>query len=131
MSWLLDTNICIAWLKGENANVRKRLLAAPHGEVFLCSIVKAELLYGARKSTRVSENMRCLDAFFAAFASLPFDDEAAAHYGLVRAQLHRSGALIGPNDLLIAATALAVDATVVTRNDTEFRRVAGLRVEVW
>jgi tRNA(fMet)-specific endonuclease VapC len=93
--------------------------------------VKAELLYGARKSERVDENLRRLDQFFGALPSLPFDDEAAAHYGVARAQLHRTSSMIGPNDLLIAATALASDATLVTRNDAEFRRVVGLRVEVW
>ena len=62
---------------------------------------------------------------------MPFDDRAAEYYGVVRAQLTESGRPIGPNDLMIAATALASDATLATRNEREFRRVAGLRVEVW
>lgn len=107
------------------------MLAAPPGEVHLCAVVKAELLYGARKSARVDRNLQQLDAFFGMLPSLPFDDAATGHYGLVRAQLHRSGTAIGPNDLLIASIALANDMTLVTRNDSEFRRVVGLRVEVW
>lgn len=128
---MLDTNVCIAWLKGADPSVRERLLAAPNGEVYLCSVVKAELFYGARKSARVDQNLKQLDSFFAALPSLPFDDAAAGHYGLVRAALHRSGAMSGPNDLFIASIALANDATLVTRNENEFRRVVGLRVEVW
>jgi tRNA(fMet)-specific endonuclease VapC len=128
---LLDTNVCIAWLTGAEPPLRERLLSIPYGDVYLCSIVKAELLYGARKSTRVDENLEQLDSFFHVLPSLPFDDAAAAHYGLVRAQLQRSGSMIGSNDLFIAATALGNDVTLVTRNENEFRRVVGLRVEVW
>ncbi|MBL9039521.1 MAG: PIN domain-containing protein [Archangium sp.] len=131
MSWLLDTNICIAWLKGSDAKLRDRVLKTAPAELWLCSVVKAELLYGARKSTRVEENLRRLDAFFSELGALPFDDRAATHYGLIRAQLERAGTPIGPNDLMVAAIALAADATLVTRNGAEFRRVPGLRVETW
>jgi tRNA(fMet)-specific endonuclease VapC len=131
VSSLLDANICIAWLKGGNEQLRRRLLGSQPGDVFLCSIVKAELLFGARKSKRVAENLRRLDEFFAAFPSVSFTDDAASHYGLARAQLEEAGTPIGPHDLLIASIALANDMTVVTRNDEEFSRVAGLRVEVW
>jgi tRNA(fMet)-specific endonuclease VapC len=69
--------------------------------------------------------------FFEPFASLPFDDDAAERYGILRAQLKREGRIIGSNDLLIAAIALTADAILVTRNLDEFRRVGGLRLEVW
>lgn len=94
-------------------------------------MVKAELLYGARSSEHVERNIGRLVAFFVAFESLPFDDSAAEVYGLIRAQLRREGRPIGGNDLMIAAIALASDATLVTRNQDELRRVAGLRVEAW
>lgn len=128
---LLDTNICIAFLTGTDASVRTRLLAAAPGEVYLCSVVKAELIFGARNSGRVEHNLGRLQDFSASFESLPFDDRAAEFYGAVRAQLVREGRLIGGNDMLIAAIALAADATLVTRNTDEFRRIAGLRVEAW
>jgi tRNA(fMet)-specific endonuclease VapC len=128
---LLDTNVCIAFLDGADSQVRDRLLALASDEVALCSVVKAELLYGARHSARVDENLTRLSAFFAPFRSLPFDDDAAERYGEIRAQLRRAGLPIGANDMLIAAIAVAADATVVTRNQDEFRRVAGLRVETW
>lgn len=128
---LLDTNICIAFLNGTDELVRERLTALAPAEVALCSVVKGELLYGARKSQQVDRNLSRLATFFAAFESLPFDDAAAGHYGVVRAQLEAAGTPIGGNDLIIASIALAADARLATRNVGEFRRVPGLRVEEW
>jgi tRNA(fMet)-specific endonuclease VapC len=65
------------------------------------------------------------------FVSLPFDDLAAGHYGLIRATLERAGTSVGANDLLIASIALAHDCLLVTRNSREFEGVVGLRVETW
>ena len=130
MSVLLDTNICIAWLKGEKA-VRDAWLALDPDEPMLSSVVRAELLFGARHSRRVAANLQLLEVLFSAMRSVPFDDAAAGHYGLLRAQLTATGRPIGPNDLMIAATALAHDATLVTRNEAEFSRVVGLRVVAW
>jgi tRNA(fMet)-specific endonuclease VapC len=129
--WLLDTNICIAYLNGTDAVVRDRLLALSPSDVRLCSVVKAELVYGARKSSRVDHNLARLSAFFSALDSLPFDDLAAEHYGLLRTQLERVGTPIGANDMMIAATALAAAATLITRNQAEFVRVSGLSVASW
>ncbi len=130
MRYLVDTNVCIAWLKGERA-VRDAWLELPEDAMLLSSVVRAELLFGARHSQHVSANLKRLEALFAALEPAPFDDRAADQYGLIRAQLTAVGRPIGPNDLLIAATALAVDATLVTRNAREFSRVPGLRVDVW
>ncbi len=131
MSLLLDTNICIAFLNGTDSTVRDHLLALPPAEVFLCSVVKGELILGARNSEFVDQNLRRLNEFFDAIQSIPFDDSAAGWYGSIRAQLKREGRLIGSNDLMIAAIALATDLTLVTRNEAEFHRVPGLRVTVW
>jgi tRNA(fMet)-specific endonuclease VapC len=131
LSFLLDTNVCIAFLNGRDKGVRDKLLAMDPESVRLCSVVRAELLYGARNSDHVDANLRRLHEFLVAFISLPFDDASADHYGAVRAQLKRDGRPIGPNDLLIAAIALANDQTLVTRNQQEFHRIAGLRVVSW
>jgi tRNA(fMet)-specific endonuclease VapC len=131
MKRLLDTNICVAYLNGGDARVRDQLLALSPSDVCLCSVVKAELLYGARKSRRVNENLARLIEMFATMESLPFDDNAAEHYGLLRAHLESAGTLIGANDMLIAATAIAAGVTLVTRNQREFLRVVGLSVEIW
>ena len=97
----------------------------------MSSVVKAELYHGARRSTRVADNLELLGRFFAPFASVPFDDRCAEVYGQIRTELEREGRIIGPNDLMIAATARAHDLTLVTHNVGEFSRVAGLRVVDW
>ena len=129
--YLLDTNACIRILNNSSASLVNRLKQHLPSEISLCSIVKAELLYGARRSERVAENLQLLGRFFSTFGSLPFDDLCAEHYGPIRADLAMSGTLIGPNDLLIAATARAQDLTVVTHNTREFSRVIGLKTEDW
>lgn len=129
--FLLDTNVCIRILNGSSASIAGRLQSTRPADVRLCSVVKAELLYGARKSARIDENLRLLRLFFAPLVSLPFDDRCADEAGLIRLDLERSGRPIGPNDLLIAATARAHDLVLVTRNTRAFDRVPGLRVDDW
>ena len=131
MTYLLDTNICIAYLSGRDEEVQDALRAEGPESVVLCSVVKAELLYGARNSSRVEENLALLEAFFATMASLPFDDDAAERYGTLRAHLRREGRGVGGNDMMIAAIALANDATLVTRNRRELSVVPGLRLVTW
>lgn len=91
--FLLDTNSCIALLNRTSSNLAKQLQRLAPLEVALCSMVKAELLYCARRSTRVSENLSLLQRFFAPFVSIPFDDSCAEHYGLIRADLESVGTL--------------------------------------
>jgi tRNA(fMet)-specific endonuclease VapC len=129
--FLLDTNACIRLLNGTSPPLEDRLRRVDPSEVCLCSVVKAELVYGARRSSRVAENLDLLRRFFLPFMSVAFDDPCADHCGRVRAELAAQGTPIGPNDLLIAATALAHDLTLVTHNIREFSRVTGLRVEDW
>jgi tRNA(fMet)-specific endonuclease VapC len=131
MIYLLDANSCIKFLNGRSENVRRRLEAKRPQDVALCAVVKAELLYGALKSARPAENLDRLRPFFERFISLPFDDAAAEIYGAIRVRLERAGTPIGPNDLFIAAIALAQGSTLVTHNTREFRRVEGLLLEDW
>lgn len=129
--YLLDTNACIQVLNRTSAALVARLAERDPSEVRLCSVVKAELVYGARRSRRVTENLKLLRRFFAPFDSLPFDDRCAEEYGSIRSELEAQGEPIGPNDLLIAAIARAHKAVLVTHNLGEFSRVAGLAVEDW
>nr|VFJ69099.1 MAG: tRNA(fMet)-specific endonuclease VapC [Candidatus Kentron sp. FM]VFJ69856.1 MAG: tRNA(fMet)-specific endonuclease VapC [Candidatus Kentron sp. FM]VFK17786.1 MAG: tRNA(fMet)-specific endonuclease VapC [Candidatus Kentron sp. FM] len=133
MRYLIDTNVCIAYLRGKNSgNITARLVMAGPGEVALCSVVKAELLYGAEHSANPDGNRARLQRFFASIpTSLPFDDAAADAYGGIRAQLEARGTPIGPNDLMIAAIGLSRGLMLVTHNTSEFRRVPGLRIEDW
>ena len=94
-------------------------------------MVKAELIYGARNSKRVAENLAALERFFAPFASHVFDDRAAQDYGKIRADLKTEGQMIGGNDLMIASIARANDFSLTTYNAKEFQRVVGLRVTDW
>jgi tRNA(fMet)-specific endonuclease VapC len=129
--YLLDTNTCIRVLTNSPQAVVARLRTHAASEILLSAITKAELLYGARHSQRVSENLRTLAAFFRPYVCLPFDDSCAEQYGSIRADLASRGQLIGPNDLLIAATARAHNLTLVTHNQEEFSRVVGLQLEDW
>ena len=129
--YLLDTNVCIHLLNGDSPPLVARLRRQSPAQIRLSAVVKAELIYGAYRSARVAENLRLLQQFFRPFVSLPFDDACAERYGRIRQELARRGEPIGPNDLLIAATALAHDLILVTRNTGEFGRVVGLAVEDW
>ena len=131
MKWLLDTNACIRYLNGRSANLRQRVDAANPADLVVCSVVKAELFFGAAKSIDPARTLQKQKYFLSRFASLPFDDAAAAHYGPVRARLEQAGTPIGPNDLLIAAIALGGGVTLVTRNTAEFARIPGLPIEDW
>ena len=129
--FLLDTNICIHLLNQADARVRCHFEARSPMEIALCSVVKAELWFGAWRSQRVDANLQRLRMFFAPLHSLPFDDRCAEHYGSIRADLAARGRAIGPNDLLIAATARAHGAVLVTNNTREFDRITGLALEDW
>jgi tRNA(fMet)-specific endonuclease VapC len=131
MSYLLDANTWIGFLNGRSENIRRRLESTRPEEIALCSVVKAELFYGAVKSARPTGNLGRIESFVEKFVSHPFDDAAARIYGGIRARLELSGRLIGPNDLLIAAIALARGATLVTHNTREFSRIEELTLEDW
>jgi tRNA(fMet)-specific endonuclease VapC len=129
--YLLDTNACIRVLNGSSAPLIRRLRSHPPSDLRISSVTRGELLYGARRSARVAENLQLLQRFFEPLVSIPFDDACAEEYGALRASLAAAGRPIGPNDLLIAAAALAHDLTLVTHNIREFSRIAGLKVEDW
>ncbi len=126
ISYLLDSDVCIAALNFEPP-VTEFLDSLHRGDVGLPAIVLAELHFGAMNSQRRIENLNRLGLFVERLPVIPFDESAAAFYGNLRADLQAKGTPIGPNDLFIAATALAREATLVTRNFREFSRVAGLR----
>lgn len=131
--YLLDTNLCVRYLRALAApslEVQLQQLATDD-EVVLCSVVRAELIYGALRSRDAQRNLNEVRRFCAGFRSLPFDDAAAEECGRLRALLGAAGQRIGPNDFMIAAIATANGARVVTHNVREFSRVPGLVVEDW
>jgi tRNA(fMet)-specific endonuclease VapC len=131
MIYLPDTNAWIAYVNAGASAVKSRFRAHPPTDIMFCSVVKAELLYGAYRSSRRADNLRLLTILFQQFESLPFDDAAADVYGHIRADLAAPGTPIGPNDLMIAAIALVNNLILVTHNTREFARVAGLSLEDW
>lgn len=131
MKYLLDTSVCVPLINRTDRTLRTRLSEQMPRDVTLCSVVRAELVFGAYRSERLAENLERVELFCRAFTSLAFDDQAAEHYGRIRAQLHREGRLIGANDMLIASIALSADVILVTRNINEFSRVPGLTTEAW
>jgi tRNA(fMet)-specific endonuclease VapC len=132
LTHLLDTNSCVEELRrGPSSKIAGKLAAAAPGSVVLCSVVVAELLYGAQRSSQKARTLGQVRTFCGRFVSLAFDDRAAEEYGQIRAHLAAFGTPIGPNDLLIAAIALANGLTLVTHNTVEFSRVPGLKLEDW
>ena len=134
MSYLLDTNACIALINGKPPPVRVRLreAVAAGTDVAVSAVVAFELWYGVAKSARRAANAGRLEAFLAGpLDLLPFDDGDARAAGEVRAALEASGTPIGAYDLLIAGQALRRRMTLVTANVAEFSRVAGLAWEDW
>lgn len=131
MTFLLDTNACISYLNGRTSRVCDRLRQMSPDDVAVCSVVKAELHYGAMKSREPARTLAMQREFLSAFKSLPFDDRAAECYASIRARLESQGTPIGPNDLLIASISMVNDLILVTANCREFTRVEGLRFEDW
>ena len=131
MTYLLDTNVWVAFLRNPNSPVVPRLRARQPGDVCVCSVVVAELYYGCLRSANPAANRGKVEALMQPYRSLPFDDAAAEQYASVRRHLESLGAPIGPYDLQIAAIALANGCTLVTHNTEEFSRIPGLPLEDW
>ncbi len=127
---MLDTNIVIYTLKNRPASVRAAFKKHA-GEMCLSSVSLGELIYGAEKSAQVERNLSVIEGLAARLAVESFDTQAAMHFGQLRAELAKSGRLIGPYDMMIAGHARALGLILVTNNQREFDRVPGLRVENW
>ncbi len=131
MTYLLDTNACIVYLKGSNLNLKQRLESHNPRDIVVCSVVKAELFYGAKKSQKSQQNLIQQQSFLNRFISLPFDDRCIEIYGEMGADLERKGTPIGPYDLQIASIAIANGLILVTHNVAEFQRISELNIEDW
>lgn len=130
MRYLLDTNIVSDLVRNPQGRIMQRIREVGEARVCTSIIVAAELRYGAAEkgSSRLTAQ---LAAVLGALEVLPFEAPADASYGSLRARLEQAGQSIGGNDLIIAAQALALGHTLVTGNEREFARIAGLRRENW
>jgi tRNA(fMet)-specific endonuclease VapC len=134
VSYLLDTNACIALMNGAPAAVRSRFEKAIRGDfrVYVSSIVTFELWDGIAKSARIATNTQRFEMLLSSpVVALPFDNEDARASGSIRAALQAAGRPIGAYDYLIAGQALARQLTLVTANVSEFSRVKGLSWQDW
>ena len=131
MTYLLDTNVFVQYLRGRNPSVLAA--TAEHANAGRAAVLcgQSGAFSRALRSARPEENRAKVDAFVRPYQSLPFDDEAAEIQAQIRHELETAGTPIGPYDLQIAAIALAHDQTLVTHNTAEFGRVRQLSIEDW
>lgn len=130
LRYLLDTNIVVHVLKRRPVEVLGAFNANA-SRMAISSITLAELMHGAEKSSRVSENLAVIEDFCSRLVVLPYGAKAAQHYGAIRAALERLGQSIGVNDLHIAGHARSEGLVLVTNHLAEFDRVPALQVENW
>ena len=129
--YLRDTDISSYIMKRSHDAVLRRLQTVPIGAVAISVITKSELLYGVEVSPRRQQDSLALSEYLRHVQVLDFPDEAALHYAQIRAALKASGAMIGANDLFIAAHTRSLRLTLVTNNTREFGRVPDLMIENW
>lgn len=127
---MLDTNACIDAING-NGKVLGKLLSKSPAAIFVSVITEGELRLGPAKSSSRSNTLRALEHFLEPLTVVEFTSEDAVAYARIRATLEKKGQPIGPLDTLIAAQAVSRGHWLVTDNEREFTRVAGLGVENW
>lgn len=131
MRWMLDTDTCIGLIRRRSPAALRRLRSRSVGQVGVSSITLSELAFGAARSSDPERCRAALEEFLLPLELAHYGEDAAFAYGSVRAALASSGTPIGPVDTLIAAHAVALGVTLVTRNRREFERVPELRVDDW
>ena len=131
MMYFLDTNICIYLLKGQFPKIKETLSKKVPENIKIPSIVKAELLYGAKKSHYPEKTILTAQVFLAPFEIIPFCEKASDYYAENRFELEKKGIPVGPNDLIIAATTLTHNGILVTYNVRAFKRIKSLKIENW
>ena len=129
--YMLDTDICAFILRRASPTLLDRIQMTPLHRQVMSVVTYAELMYGVQLSTKKKMNQEALDDFVRHLAIHEWTREAASCYATIRAALRKEGAMIGANDLMIAAHAVSLGATVVTNNTKDFGRVKGLKVENW
>ncbi len=128
MIYFLDTDICIYYLNGEKAIIDGICRLSP-GKIKIPAIVQGELIEGALITPHPKQNLSVIEAFCAPFEIVPFCQQCTNHYGRIRHHLRVKGAMIGPNDLIIAATVLAHNGTLITHNTKEFSRIPDIKLQ--
>ncbi len=131
MIYYLDSNVCVYFLKGLYPSIKENIQNINPNNIKIPAIVKAELLYGAEKSQHKIKNLTNIIRFLEPFEIVPFNDDCSIVYAKIRCEMETKGAIIGPNDYIIAATVIANNGILVTNNTKEFGRVKNLKIENW
>jgi len=129
--YLLDMNICIFAINNRPANVLEIIKKKSKSGIYISSLTVAELEYGVENSKYIEDNRIALLKFLSIFNILNFDDMDAAPYGKLKTKLKKTGQIIGPIDMLLAAQAISKELIFVTNNVDEFKRIDGLKIEDW
>ena len=129
--YMLDTNMCIYIAKHRPPEVRARFERLKPGQLVMSAITYGELSYGVSKSIQRAQALAQLAELVQDVPVEELNSKAAEAYGEIRATLEKQGRLIGNNDLWIGAHALALDLTLATNNEREFKRIPGLSLENW
>lgn len=129
--YLLDTNICIFAIQRKPENVFRRLYEFLKDGIYISVLTVAELEFGVANSSFPEKNRIALLEFLSIFNILSFDDKDAIQYGLIKSKLRKSGNIISPIDILLAAQAVSKELILVTNNVREFQRVETIRIEDW
>lgn len=131
MRYMLDTNICSYVLRSRPPSVKARFEKTGPGALAVSTVVLAELLYGAARHPKAVAIRREIADLVSRLTVIPWDEAAAAHYGALRAALEKAGTPLGAMDMMIAAHARSLGATLVSNDVRRFDRVEGLRVANW
>ena len=131
MRYMLDTNICSYVLRSRPPSVKARFDEAGPGALTVSTVVLAELLFGAARHPKAAAIRREIGDLVSRLTVIPWDEAAAEHYGALRAALEKAGTPLGAMDMLIAAHALSLGATLVSNDVRHFNRVEGLLVANW
>lgn len=129
--YLLDTNICIFLIKKKNQKLIEKLKKNYGKKVFLSALTIAELEFGVENSQEKDRNRLALIEFLTIFEILPFEQKDSRAFGVLKADLRKSGKMIGSIDALLAAQAISRSLILVTNNTKEFERVQKLKIEDW
>ena len=129
--FLIDTNICIYAIKKQPKEVLKKLSENFSDGIHISSLTVAELEFGVSNSQYPEKNRIALLEFLSIFDILPFEEKDAVPYGEIKSKLRKTGNIIGPIDLLLAAQAISNDLIFVTNNTKEFSRIVNLKIEDW
>jgi tRNA(fMet)-specific endonuclease VapC len=131
MRYMLDTNICSYVLRSRPPSVKARFDEAGSGALAISAVVLAELLFGAERHAKAAVIRREIADLVSRLTVLPWDESAAEHYGVLRAALEKAGTPLGAMDMMIAAHASSLGATLVSNDVRHFDRVQGLSVANW